>query len=34
MKEEGRRRRRRRRWKKLLARYTGDCDALRRELEV
>jgi hypothetical protein len=23
-----------RRWKKLLARYTGDCDALRRELVV
>jgi hypothetical protein len=33
MKEKGRRRRRRR-WKKLLARYTGDCDALRRELVV
>jgi hypothetical protein len=32
MKEEGRRMRRR--WKKLLARYTGDCDALRRELVV
>jgi hypothetical protein len=31
MREEGRRRRR---WKKLLARYTRDSDALRRALVV